>query len=639
MIFLQRDGSFPAAPTDSVMTRTVEGIINFWNSAAEELYGWKKEEVIGKVSHELLKTEFPKPLQEIDSELINKGRWKGKLVHSTREGGRVVVESQWILDDTNDRGSVVEINAPCPNRETDPEADPKIPSQKRKQVLFGSQPMPRENRVRVRVSAYIGLVALAAGWVFYVLYGHQIIEDTYNGRAIIPFLNRLMEGRGLTRLENYYQAADKLMLLGTFWLVAGYAVVIFLLKRPLGALLAAISFMVTSFPIFCFFELAPSLIQPFGLDAIPYYAYKANFLDDDVLIYREKPFNRIIHENYPREGNAALYGIEEPPVHFEWIMDKDGFRNAHTPESSDIIAIGDSYLEWGNTEADTFVNRLEKNLSGLTVTNLAKSGYGPPQYFEVLNRYGLQYRPTYALLAFFEGNDIKDTQVYLQWKQGQMEKLPPFHKMAHRSFFERYWLALESGVTFVTDTISYWMQLGLNKIAQRHGYAHDIHPELALLHLGNGGAMHKIKFVEQLDTRSPKEMLASHEWRQLKTILRDVRKACDENGISLIVMYIPAAAHIYAEYSTKQSGENWLQMRDEQIHAKNNTEEAMRHVVEELDIEMMSLTPVLEEAARQGKLLYYPLDPHWNPEGTEVAAKYVAETLKSRYISRSTPAN
>jgi hypothetical protein len=121
--------------------------------------------------------------------------------------------------------------------------------------------------------------------------------------------------------------------------------------------------------------------------------------------------------------------------------------------------------------------------------------------------------------------------------------------------------------------------------------------------------------------------------------LRDVRKACDENGISLIVMYIPAAAHIYAEYSTKQSGENWLQMRDEQIHAKNNTEEAMRHVVEELDIEMMSLTPVLEEAARQGKLLYYPLDPHWNPEGTEIAARYVAETLKSRYTFRPSPAN
>ena len=70
------------------MTRTVEGIINFWNHAAEDLYGWKKEEAIGRVSHDLLKTQFPKPLEEIESELVNNGRWEGKLVHSTRDGGR-----------------------------------------------------------------------------------------------------------------------------------------------------------------------------------------------------------------------------------------------------------------------------------------------------------------------------------------------------------------------------------------------------------------------------------------------------------------------------------------------------------------------------------------------------------------------
>jgi PAS domain S-box-containing protein len=95
---------------DSVMTRTLEGRINFWNHRAEQLYGWRKEEAIGKISHDLLQTQFPKPLEQIDSELVQKGQWEGKLVHSTRDGHRVVIKSRWILDPKGQRGVVVEIN-------------------------------------------------------------------------------------------------------------------------------------------------------------------------------------------------------------------------------------------------------------------------------------------------------------------------------------------------------------------------------------------------------------------------------------------------------------------------------------------------------------------------------------------------
>jgi hypothetical protein len=148
-----------------------------------------------------------------------------------------------------------------------------------------------------------------------------------------------------------------------------------------------------------------------------------------------------------------------------------------------------------------------------------------------------------------------------------------------------------------------------------------------------------MKFVEHLDTRSPKEMLASQEWQQLKTVLADVRAASEKNGIALVVIYIPAAAHVYAQYSTTQSGENWLTIRDQQIQAKTNTEEAMSQMAQDLDLDLISLSPVLEEAASRGKMLYYSLDPHWNPEGTELAANYVADILKSRNISASAQAS
>jgi PAS domain S-box-containing protein len=95
---------------DSVITRTLDGKITSWNRYSEELYGWTKEDAIGKVSHILLHTQFPEPLEQIDAELVQSGRWEGKLVHVTRDGRRVVVESRWNLKKGSD--AVIEINTP-----------------------------------------------------------------------------------------------------------------------------------------------------------------------------------------------------------------------------------------------------------------------------------------------------------------------------------------------------------------------------------------------------------------------------------------------------------------------------------------------------------------------------------------------
>ena len=103
----------------------MDGRINFWNRSAEELYGWRKEEAIGQVSHDLLHTQFPKPLEEIESELVQNGQWEGKLVHTSRDGARVAVQSRWILDLTEQAREVVEISARSTDYELDPRSTPR----------------------------------------------------------------------------------------------------------------------------------------------------------------------------------------------------------------------------------------------------------------------------------------------------------------------------------------------------------------------------------------------------------------------------------------------------------------------------------------------------------------------------------
>jgi PAS domain S-box-containing protein len=82
---------------DTVFVRDMNDVITYWNRGAEERYGWTREEAVGKVFHQLMRTIFRVPLEEINTALLRTGRWEGELVHSKRDGTQVIVESRWSM--------------------------------------------------------------------------------------------------------------------------------------------------------------------------------------------------------------------------------------------------------------------------------------------------------------------------------------------------------------------------------------------------------------------------------------------------------------------------------------------------------------------------------------------------------------
>lgn len=79
------------------MVRTPAGEILSWGHGLEGLYGWSSTEAVGRISHQLLATEFPVPLAEIEVELRDRGEWKGELQRTHKDGRRLIVESQWAV--------------------------------------------------------------------------------------------------------------------------------------------------------------------------------------------------------------------------------------------------------------------------------------------------------------------------------------------------------------------------------------------------------------------------------------------------------------------------------------------------------------------------------------------------------------
>ncbi|MBI3874538.1 MAG: PAS domain S-box protein, partial [Verrucomicrobia bacterium] len=83
---------------DAIMALDLDGTIRSWNRGAMTLYGWQKEEAVGRLGYELLNTQFPEPLATIESRVVQSGHWEGELVHLTRDGRRITVASRWSLD-------------------------------------------------------------------------------------------------------------------------------------------------------------------------------------------------------------------------------------------------------------------------------------------------------------------------------------------------------------------------------------------------------------------------------------------------------------------------------------------------------------------------------------------------------------
>lgn len=66
---------------DMILVKDFSGKIVFWNRGAERTYGFPREEALGKLSFELLQTEYPKSRQAVIDHLLVHGHWEGELVH------------------------------------------------------------------------------------------------------------------------------------------------------------------------------------------------------------------------------------------------------------------------------------------------------------------------------------------------------------------------------------------------------------------------------------------------------------------------------------------------------------------------------------------------------------------------------
>jgi PAS domain S-box-containing protein len=99
--------------SDAVIATDPDFHIMHWNHAAETLYGWSAAEVIGRLSRDILQTEYLEdPEKETRERLLERGIWKGEVIHKRRDGTKIniLASVSMLKDEAGKVTGVVAVN-------------------------------------------------------------------------------------------------------------------------------------------------------------------------------------------------------------------------------------------------------------------------------------------------------------------------------------------------------------------------------------------------------------------------------------------------------------------------------------------------------------------------------------------------
>jgi len=120
---LRRQANMIGLSHEAMFAWDMDGPITSWNLGAARLYGFSEQEAVGVSPRALLRTIFPVSVENTLGMLKKEGAYAGELIHTTKGGGAIAVESRMqLMTDVSGRQIVVEINRDVTERKRNEQA-------------------------------------------------------------------------------------------------------------------------------------------------------------------------------------------------------------------------------------------------------------------------------------------------------------------------------------------------------------------------------------------------------------------------------------------------------------------------------------------------------------------------------------
>lgn len=82
---------------ESIIVRGLEGRIQAWNRASEALYGVPRAAAVGRIEHDVLATEYPTSIDDIEKTVLTTGAWTGEVQRTSAKGVTLSILARWSL--------------------------------------------------------------------------------------------------------------------------------------------------------------------------------------------------------------------------------------------------------------------------------------------------------------------------------------------------------------------------------------------------------------------------------------------------------------------------------------------------------------------------------------------------------------
>jgi len=323
-------------------------------------------------------------------------------------------------------------------------------------------------------------------------------------------------------------------------------------------------------------------------------------------------------EEFEYRISINKYGMRQHPV------DKD-----HKASNYRIAVLGDSFV-WGIgvNDQSRFTEILERLLPGSEVLNFGVSGYGPIQYYLLLDKV-ISFRPDLVILSFCLANDFEDNVFYERYgyykpyatvdDQGNLivkghgfPNIRPTRLGTNETRQTKYHTMLGSKALAAIANMIMTPVKGGNKEIQTPP------PQQAGL-LGFTNALINTK---ESDLSTDELVLRRKAVQINEAILREIHHSLTQHDIAFILVSIPT------KYQYNKSSHNGHE--DFYLEAEN----ILKHSAETLGI------PFLANVQHLTSDDFWVKDGHWNLQGHQKIAKSIASFVPTLgfYKARMRPA-